>query len=200
MRHLTRLYFDNSAASDKYVAFIDQGIDGDGNPRFNHNVSFMRTAGELVLALEYVLRGAVFFKLPVGATATVDVLVPDVFGSSDPKIFDYQVLKSRLVQTTPEVASQELDEFLKLTQETVAERFRPAESETGEPAGPNEQTGFTGPSSATSFSTCSLYSPSGASCGGQTETECEDPLNTVAVCRDGMLECHLPRVFPPKKP
>lgn len=186
MRHLTRLYFYNSETSDKYVAMIDQGTSGSGHPRFNHQVGFMRTAAELLQANHFMLRGAAFFKLPVGATAIVDVHVPDEFGSNAPKTFDYQVFKSQATPPSEEVLSEQLGQFLSMVGEIVSDKFPTAESNEDEPAGPNEQDG---PGGATG--TCSLYGPS-ACCGGQTEIPCDDPLNSVAECLDDQLVCVVP--------
>lgn len=185
MRHLTRIYFENTATSDKYVAFVDQGVDSHGNPRISYKADFLRTAAEAVEALLYLTRSAAFFKLPVGAHAVVDVYVPDLFGSTEPKTFDYQVYKSQVTPGSEE--DQGLGTFFKELDNLVKDKFPAVE---GGPAGPAEPVGFTGGSGSTSFSTCTLHDPSG--CGGTMEIPCADPLNTVAECNEGSLGCVVP--------
>ncbi|MEO8272263.1 MAG: hypothetical protein ABI557_21320, partial [Aureliella sp.] len=183
MRHVHRHYFDNypsEFAVDQFVALLDMGKDGSGNELYNTAGGPLTSAAEILMAAEYLLFAHCFFKLPVGASAIVDIYVPSDPGETV-KSFDYQVFKSR---KTPMVGEQ-LDAF-KRSSETLANLIAGAkESEftSQGPAGPSEQATATGPTGPTGpTGSCSLVStgPSGptAPCGGQTSRTCGDPIHT----------------------
>jgi hypothetical protein len=203
MRHLTRLYFDNSpeaTASDKYVALIDQGTDSSGTPRLYEVTGFLLTAKDGVRALDALLRTHCFFKLPVGSAAIVDVYIPDGFNSDEPKTFDYQVFKSKNSNASSDGRAQGIAAFLATLKESNDQQSQRSGGTSGEPAGPGQSAGDespSGPSGPTGESFC-LYYPSGPGCcGDQTKVRCPDgtnPGDAVAVCNetDNILECLAP--------
>lgn len=183
MRHLRRLYFENcpgKGISDHFVAVLDQGVDQAGNPRFAVKVAAMLTPPELQVVLPYLLASPCFFKLPVGASAIVDIYEPDVRGSRAPKTFDYQVFKAKLGTELSAARAQALldfrDRLLNLAPEifTIGAGFN-------EPPIPGD-----GPGGVES--NCFIDESEGP-CDGQTECPCEDPLTTVARCVNGQLAC-----------
>ena len=207
MRQLTRLYFDNhpsDSASDQYVALIDKGSDVSGNPLFNTRIGSLLVPADIVDGLRYLLSAACFFKLPVGASAIVDVYVEDGFGrvpQMKPKKFDYQVFQSKLTANQSPATSELVGELSK----TLSEKY-PSGATTGDgPTGPGDDGDDpTGPSGPTSISICQFFSsgPS-APCGGQTEVCCPDdvdPDSAIAVCNDGTLDCVVPEPLEPNKP
>lgn len=194
MRHLSRLYFKNSTPQERFVALIDQGVSA-GNPVFNFiegNFSDPMTVPEATNILQALQFCACFFKLPQGAHAIVDVYIPDVLGSSDPKTFDYQVFEAKDA-VNGESRTKRMEAFRaahKVSDDKTADYGINSTQEdlsTGDPTGPNA-------SAFTSISgTCAYYSsgPSGPSspCGGQSSTSCQDPILTRASCVQGTLTC-----------
>lgn len=186
MQHLRRHYFENcpgKGISDHYVALLDQGVDGSGNPRYAIKVGAMSTPEELAVILPFLLASPCFFKLPVGASAIVDIYVPDIFGSKEPKTFDYQVFKTKLGTEFTPTRAQALAEFRDRLLKDASSIFTigPGFSEV-----PKEQSRGGDPPPD---SQCFIDIETGGPCDGQTVCPCEDPITTVAQCVDGQLEC-----------
>lgn len=203
MRHFRRLYFDNvpaAHASEKFISVIDQGVDASGSQRYNIRVGNLSVAADVAVSASYLMFTSCFFKLPVGATAIVDIYIPDIDGSSDPKSFDYQVFKAKNPSPPSSAREKTLTAFRKQMNKIPVELFKV-------PAGYQESIPESGASELPvlddglgSISMCSTDSP----CGGQTEVACdegEEPLFMVAKCNDGSLECvrREPPAAAPKK-
>ncbi len=215
MRHLTRLYFENTTATEQFVSLVDQGVErvdqGNNEPIFIPlynirvgSVSKPMTLAEAIDALLFLQATPCFFKLPIGAHAIVDIYIPDVIGSAAPKVFDYQVYKAKNSEHNKDHA-RDMAKFHESLSKIPAEVFDVAgstaykpEGTTGKPkgttgpAGPISATGPTGPTSPTASICC--YSSSGPSgpmnpCGGQTSIPCPNPITTRASCLNGMLVC-----------
>ncbi len=202
MRHLTRLYFENTATTEQFVSLVDQGVEN-GNPLFNikvGNISNPMTLAEATDALQFLQFTPCFFKLPMGAHAIVDIYIPDVIGSTAKKVFDYQVFKAKSREHKKALA-RDMAEFRERLNRIPAEAFQVAGSHahkleatlgpTG-PTGPAGATVATGPTGPTTSICC--YSSSGPSgpmnpCGGQTSIPCADPIFTRASCANGTLQC-----------
>ncbi len=211
MRHLTRLYFENTSTVEQFVSLVDQGVErvehSDGQVVFIPlysikvgNLSNPMTLTEAMEALQFLQFTPCFFKLPSGAHAIVDVYIPDLSESQAPKVFDYQVFKASKPERTIRLA-REMAEFRQRLSQIPAAVFEPVAaaeqaSATSSPAGPAGPTA-TGPTSPTGPATSiCCYSSSGPSgpmhpCGGQTCIPCPDPISTRASCVEGNLRCVL---------
>jgi hypothetical protein len=193
MRHLTRLYFENTTAVENFVSIVDQGVD-QGNPVFNSQqgtISDPMNLPEVQSALQFLQYTACFFKLPIGAHAIVDVYIPDVIGSADPKVFDYQVFKAKnKASSNAKARARGMTEFHERLKKIPAEIFKVASSHAYKTEGSQGQVGPTGPIAGTGptgpSGTC-YYSSSGPSgpsspCGGTGSIPCEDTMFTRASC------------------
>ena len=176
MRHLHRLYFDNypsEFAVDQFVAILDMGTDSFGNDLYNTAGGSLVSAAEVLIAAEYLLFAQCFFKLPVGASAVVDIYVPSDPGETV-KSFDYQVFKSRKTQMAGE-QSAAVERSSETLANLITEAKKCATTSKG-PAGPSNpatatgSTGPTGPTGPTGSCSIGNSGPSGPSgpCGGQT--------------------------------
>ena len=192
MRHLHRLYFDNlpsEYARDQFVALFDMGTDN-GNHVYNTAGGQLVSLDDILTAAQYLVAAQCFFKLPVGASAVVDIYIP-VDPGETAKTFDYQVFKSKKILPTDEQSAA-----VKRSSETLANLISKAEQDADTsqgPAGPSNAFGMTGASGS-----CSLGSgPSGPAtpCGGQTSRTCSNPSTTIARCIDGSLECRAPSIL-----
>ena len=194
MRHLTRLNYDNLAvpgATDLFISVVDQGIDDKRNPLFSVMTGALPTtmsSAEQYQALRYLLATACFFKLPVGASATIDVYVPDEVGSTAPKTFDYHVTKALM----PLQAAKPVEATLKALKTTFEplisrERAEAAAAAPPAPASPPNLVGLSG----TSAGPC-CYNPNpdpNSPCGTETKIACPDPLTQQAFCNGTNLVC-----------
>ena len=192
MRHLTRLYFENTTSTEQFVSLIDQGVENT-HPLFSikvGSVSRPMTTAEATDILQFMQFTPCFFKLPTGAHAIVDIYIPDVSGSAAAKVFDYQVFKAKKPGHKKGHA-QDLAEFRERLKKIPAEVFHVAGSQaykpegTSGPGGPAGPITATGPTAPTASICC--YSSSGPSgpmnpCGGQTSIPCPDPIFTRASC------------------
>jgi len=208
MRHLTRLYFENTSVVEQFVSLVDQGVErvvqGDGQVVFIPlysikvgNISNPMTLTEAMEALQFLQFTPCFFKLPSGAHAIVDIYIPDLSESRAPKVFDYQVFKASNPERPTRLAG-EMAEFRQRLNQIPASVFQPAaaaaeqaaaSSSPSGPAGPVTASGPTGP--ATSICCYSSSGPAGPMhpCGGQTSIPCADPIFTRASCVNGQLYC-----------
>ncbi len=205
MRHLRRLYFDNlpaAHASDKFISVVDQGADSLGNQRYNIRVGDLSVPADVAVSASYLMFTSCFFKLPVGATAIVDIYIPDIDGSNDPKTFDYQVFKAKNPSPPSSCKEKALAAFRKQMSKIPVELFKM-------PVGYHEPVQAGGTSEVQvpdvdlgSVSKCAVEAP----CGGQTEVACgedDEPLFMIARCKDNLsLECvrrEPPAAAPQKK-
>lgn len=197
MRHLTRLYFDNPAqdgATELFISVVDHGVDAHKSPVYSvmtGKISNPMTLAEQYQVLRYLQSTACFFKLPIGASATVDVYVPDDAGSVARKIFDYQITKARIPEKNAESSSAALHSFKSvagLQGEGQAARSADATASNNGGGSAREAT-----SSPALFNFdgggVGLTCHSGAPCGNETSIPCGDPLTQKAVCKDGRLVC-----------
>lgn len=192
MRHLTRLYYDNlpvDGATDLYISVVDQGIDDKRNPLFSVMTGPLpatSTLADQYQALRYLLATACFFKLPVGASATIDIYVPDEVGSTAPKTIDYKITKAFMPKQAAQPVKATLN-ALKATFEPLISRDQDGTAAiVAAPSQPNLvslNAGAVGP--------C-CYNPSpdpNAPCGSETKIACPDPLTQRAFCNGTNLVC-----------
>lgn len=191
MRHLRRLYFDNHPPGDRgdlFVAFLDQGKVG-GAHRYIHFVGALSSASDIISAMTYLVASPCYFKLPVGATAVVDIYVP-FNDSAERKIFDYQVFKAKLPSPMTQAGIQALNEYRtrlgKIPSEILSFGVLNSTGSQAKGVQPNPN-GDPDPEThcIEGLPCCTTSEP----CNGQTDRVCDDPIGTIANCRDGNLEC-----------
>ena len=192
MRHLTRLYYDNLAvdgATDLYISVVDQGVDDKRKPLFavmTGPLSANSTLTDQYQALRYLLATACFFKLPVGASATIDIYVPDEVGSTAPKTIDYKITKAFL----PKQAAQPIEATLSALKSTFEPLISRDQDGTRAIVAAQPQANLVALGVGAAGPCC--YNPNpdpDAPCGTETKIACPDPLTQRAFCNGTNLVC-----------
>lgn len=203
MRHLTRLYFDNHAqdgATELFISVVDHGVDAHKSPVYSvmtGKISNPMTLAEQYQVLRYLQGTACFFKLPIGASATVDVYIPDEAGSAAPKIFDYEITKACIPEKNSDSSAAANSAAALYNFKSVAgphvegEAALGADAPARENGSGNAREVAPGPTALFNFDGggVGLTCHSGVPCGNETSIPCGDPLTQKAVCKDGRLVC-----------
>ncbi len=197
MRHLTRLYFDNppmDGATEIFIAVVDQGVNAQKSPSYavmTGKISNPMTLSEQYDVLRYLQATPCFFKLPIGSSAFIDVYIPDEAGSAAPKIFDYQIIKARIPEKSPEEGDAVLHNIkAAFASESEGDATSSESSNRASRKSSDKDTMADAPmllrrDGGGVGKTCH----SGAPCGNETSIPCDDPLTQQAVCKDGRLVC-----------
>lgn len=168
MRYFRRLYFENRTTEDGFVAIIDKQL---GNYDFNTVFDKLSSPSAAV----YLYAAQCYFKLPIGATAVVDIYIPNDDKSLEPMTFDFEIRKAKRSKARTDADQAAIVELRKAFEQIPSELFNRA-SPTIQPEA-NASGGF------------QFRCSTGASCNGQTDRECDDPLNMHAECISNQLEC-----------